>query len=126
MNEELTKACIASCQKCAAQCEQCAVACSLSPHVNTLAKCLELAIYCADMCRLTSVFIQRGELHSIRFSSLCAEVCDICAQECEKYNDPACKRCALECRECAESCRRMSTRMIPTHVDTTTQIRESA
>jgi hypothetical protein len=108
MNDELTRACISSCQKCAAQCEQCAVACSLSPNVNSLSRCLELSIYCADMCRLTGVFLQRGEYQSVRFCALCAEICDICATECERFQDAACLRCALACRECAEVCRKVA------------------
>lgn len=126
MNEELTEACILACRKCANECEQTALACSLSPKVNTLAKCLEMAIYCADMCRLTTAFIQRSELHAGRFSALCAEVCDICAAECEKYNETACRQCAQVCRECAAACRKISTIIIPDRVENSPILRESA
>lgn len=117
MNLDITKECILACQKCAALCEQCAVSCSLSSRVNALTKPLELSIYCADMCRLTAVFLMRGELHSVRFCALCAEICEICAMECELHREPACRACALACRECAEECRKIASLVIPNPVE---------
>lgn len=109
MNEELTRACILACQKCAMLCEQCAVTCSLSSKVNSLSKPVELAMHCADMCRLTIAFLKRGELNAMRFCSLCAEICEMCAEECEKHNEPACRAAALACKECVEECRNIAT-----------------
>ena len=126
MNDDLTRACITACQKCAAQCEQCAVTCSLSVNVNSLARCLELSIYCADMCRLTASLLQRGELQALRFSALCAEICDICAAECERFEDASCLRCVLACKECAEMCRKLATRELRKADTGLNEVRESA
>jgi hypothetical protein len=126
MNEELTRACIMACQKCATLCEQCAVACSLSSKVNSLTKPLELSIYCADMCRLTIAFLQRGELQALRFCSLCSEICEICAQECEKHAEAACRSAALACMECVDECRKIASLVITTNVSDSPSVRESA
>lgn len=126
MNEELNRACILACQKCAMLCEQCAVTCSLSPKVNVLSRALELSIYCADMCRLTAAFLQRRELQAIRFSALCAEIADICADECEKHTEAACRGCALACRECAEECRKIAALQIVDRSEDSSSMRESA
>jgi hypothetical protein len=126
MNEELTMACILACQNCAASCEHCAVTCSLSPSVNSLQKPLELSIYCADLCRLTATFLQRGELQSLRFCALCAEICDICAVECELHDNAACKACAIACRKCAEECRKIASLATLNRVEDSTLVKESA
>ena len=126
MNEELNRACILACQKCAMLCEQCAVGCSLSPKVNALSKALELSIYCADMCRVTAAFLQRGELHAIRLAALCAEIAEICADECEKHTEPACRSCALACRECADECRKIAALQVVNRSNDASSMRESA
>lgn len=127
MNEELTRACILACQKCAALCEQCAVSCSLSPRVTSLSKPLELSIYCADMCRLTATFLQRGELQSVRLCALCSEIAEICAAECDLHNEAACRSCALACRECVEECRKLASLDFDNRMSSAaTGLRESA
>lgn len=126
MNEELTWACIIACQQCAASCEHCAVTCSLSQNVNSLSKTLELSISCADLCRLTATFLNRGELQSLRFCALCAEICDICAVECELRSEAACKACAIACRKCAEECRKIASLININRVEETAVVKESA
>jgi len=126
MNEELIKACILACQKCAAACEQCAVSCSISARAISLTKPLELSIYCADMCRLTVAFLRRGELQAMRFCSLCSEICEICAQECDQHDDPACRSTALACMECVEECRKIAAVMMIPPVNNSSAVRESA
>jgi Domain of Unknown Function (DUF326) len=37
------------------------------------------------------------------------DICDLCAEECEKYADiEHCKLCSQACRKCAEECRKMA------------------
>lgn len=76
------------------------------------AKCIELDRYCADMCRTAATFVARSDEHTIafvnKFCALCVEICDTCAEECEKHSHSEhCKNCAEACRACAEECRRM-------------------
>ncbi|HWS20075.1 MAG TPA: four-helix bundle copper-binding protein [Nitrososphaera sp.] len=39
---------------------------------------------------------------------MAVDVCDACAQECQRHEVDHCKRCAQACRSCAEECRRMA------------------
>ncbi|WP_255349952.1 MULTISPECIES: four-helix bundle copper-binding protein [Halolactibacillus] len=39
---------------------------------------------------------------------LCADMCEACAVECEKFKDSHCQECAQICRECAEACKNMA------------------
>jgi hypothetical protein len=41
---------------------------------------------------------------------MCADMCDACAMECEKYGNKMeqCKQCADMCRACAQECRNMT------------------
>ena len=106
MNEEIIRACIAACQSCAVQCDQCAISCSLSSDVNKLSKCIELDIYCADLCRMSVAFLGRGQAQAKQLCALCAEICELCAIECEKHARKECQKCALLCRACVEECRK--------------------
>ena len=38
----------------------------------------------------------------------CAELCEICANECRSAADPELSACAEVCRTCAQGCRRWS------------------
>jgi hypothetical protein len=78
------------------------------------------------MCRLTASLLQRGDLQAVRFGALCAEICDICAAECERFEDPFCLRCALACKECAEMCRKLATRELRKADQDLNEVRESA
>jgi hypothetical protein len=112
MSHEKFKVCIDACNDCASECEHCATACSNEPNAAMLAKCIELDRYCADMCRMAAAFIARSDEHTIsfvnKFCSLCAEICNTCADECEKHaHMEHCKKCAEACRKCAVECSKM-------------------
>ena len=107
------KSCIEACIQCALECEHCATECLHEQDVKMLATCIELDRYCADMCSMAATFMARSDEHTIsfvkKFCTLCAEICEACATECEKHvNMEHCSKCAETCRKCAEECRKMS------------------
>lgn len=113
MSHEKFKSCIDACNQCAAECEHCSTACLSEDDVKMMHKCIEFDRYCADMCRMAAAFMARADEHTMnfvnKFCSLCAEICDACATECEKHSHMEhCKRCAEVCRKCAEECRKMA------------------
>ena len=113
MISEKFQSCITACNKCVAECEQSAIVCCRVKDVQLMDKCIELNLYCADMCRIASSFIARSHEHTMdfvnQFCNLCAEICEKCANECEKYmHIEQCRKCARVCRRCAEECREMS------------------
>lgn len=95
--------------KCAAECNHCATACLDEKDVKMLARCIKLDIDCAAICSLTASFIARGSEHSEHLLKECADICNACAEECEKHQHmDHCKRCAEACRACAEECSSMA------------------
>jgi len=100
-NDEIIKKldiCIAACNFCAASCLQ-------EEHVNHMARCISLDMDCADVCRAAAVLLARGSRHGKHLLKECIELCEACADECEKHEHDHCRACATACRECAEACR---------------------
>jgi len=102
---------IDACIRAVGECERCIIASLEEDNVKKMARCIQLNRYCVDICRTVITFITRGdhfgEYFVMRLCALCAEICDACADECEKHNMEYCTRCATACRECARECRRM-------------------
>ena len=73
------------------------------PHIRLLADC-------AQICTVSADFMLRGSPLHERTCGVCAEVCQQCADDCERMagGDQLMKRCADTCRRCAESCRQMA------------------
>jgi hypothetical protein len=100
--------CIKACYDCAVECDHCAVACLQEENVKMLARCIELDMYCADVCRMAAAFMARSDEYTKRVCSLCAEICEDCAKECAQHEHDHCKICAEACYRCAEECRKMA------------------
>jgi len=94
--------------ECAAICDRCAASCLEEKDIQMLAKCIKLDIDCAQLCRVTASFASRGSAHTIILLDECAELCNVCAEECEKHSHMEhCQQCAEACRHCAEICSQM-------------------
>ena len=105
MSHEKNQALIDTLNRCATECSHCAMACLDEKDVEMMVKCIRLDIDCADICRLTASLLSRGSEHGNHLLKECAEVCEACAEECEKHSHlEHCKRCADVCRDCAEAC----------------------
>ena len=90
---------------CVAECNHCTTACLDEQDVQMLSKCIKLNIDCAQICSLTTSLLVRGSEHGEHLMKECAEICDACAEECEKHSHlEHCKKCAEACRACAEEC----------------------
>ena len=107
MHEQM-QFCIDSCYACATACDHCAVSCLNEKDVQNLARCIQLDMDCADICRLAGGYMGRGSDLASAICESCAQICDACAAECAKHNKMAhCKACEEACRRCAEECRKM-------------------
>jgi hypothetical protein len=104
MSREHHDAASQACHACADACDRCAVACLAEPQPKVLARCIELDIDCAQLCRLAQGFLARGSPYD---SVVCAAVvvlCDACASECEKHRMAHCLECAAACRRASKAC----------------------
>lgn len=94
--------------ECARVCNHCAVACLSEREVSMLTKCIRLDLECAEICRTAAVFIERDAVHTDELLSVCAVVCNSCADECDKHSHmDHCRECADVCRQCAEACQQL-------------------
>lgn len=108
MAHEQFKTCIDACNDCALACNYCASACLKEKDGATMARCIQLDIDCAEICRLAVGYMARGSELAAEICEVCATICDACAQECARHQMPHCQECAQACRRCAEECRRMA------------------
>lgn len=108
MSYEKFQTCIDVCYECATACYHCSTACLQEPHVKEMARCIELDMYCAEICSTAANFMAKGGVYANRLCSLCAEICEACGNECAKHEAEHCQHCAQICKQCAEECRKMA------------------
>lgn len=89
---------------CSTECNYCYNECLNEKDVSMMAACIKLDRDCAEICQLTASMLARGSEHGLHLLKECAEICNACADECEKHDNEHCKHCAEVCRKCAEAC----------------------
>lgn len=108
MSHEKFQSCIDACLECAAECNHCATMCLGEKDVAMMSKCIQLDRECSAACLAAAQMMSIGGDHATAFCGTCAEICDACAEECEKHDVDHCQSCAEACRECAHQCRTMA------------------
>lgn len=112
MAHQQFKDCIDACTACAIACSHCAIECLNEEHVGHLAKCIQLDLECAAICRGAAEVMSLGSNFSAHLCRVCADVCNACADECEKHTEMGmehCRACADACRRCAQACEQIAT-----------------
>lgn len=89
---------------CAAACEACMDACLDEDNLEMMVDCIRTDRDCAKICRMAAGFVASHSEFAGAVLTLCEDVCESCAEECDKHEHDHCKRCAAACRECAEAC----------------------
>ena len=106
MKAVLNKELIVSLNNCTAACNHCITACLAEADVKMMVDCIRLDIDCAAICSLTASFIARSSVHGQHLLKECAELCGLCAAECEKHaHVQHCADCAEACRNCESACK---------------------
>lgn len=109
LQNEKYQNCIDTCNACADSCEFCATSCLREQDVKMLERCIQLNRECASICYTKSQVMSLDGEHVREICRVCADICDACAQECEKHKQmDHCQRCAEACRICAAECRKMA------------------
>lgn len=102
--------CIDNCVACHRICTEMIPHCLSKGGEHSAPDHIRLLLDCAQICQVSADFMLRGSgLHS-RTCEVCAEVCRLCAKDCERLaaEDPMMKECAEFCRRCADSCAQMA------------------
>lgn len=95
---------------CAQACNACADACLSEADVVNLRQCIRLDLDCAAVCLATGEIATRltgsGGSVTTMMLEVCAEVCRLCADECERHmsHHEHCRICAEACRRCQSAC----------------------
>lgn len=90
---------------CQVTCEHMTIMVGRSQDVHLRVRQLELLRDCADICDCTQKFIARHSSFAKAIATLCANVCEICANECLKFPDADSQNCGHICINCARECR---------------------
>jgi len=102
------KRCIQACFACASACLNCATEALKQPNFRTFALCVSLNRECALLCTATAQLLAMGGKNALLLCNICANICETCATECERYLElKHCRHCAEECHRCAEECHHM-------------------
>lgn len=99
--------CLQACNEAATAALTCAMECLRDDSRAHMLRCISLDFEAADVCRLACASIARSDEHLSSVCSLCAAVCQACADECSKHEPAHCQDCAKACKRCAEVCRGM-------------------
>ena len=119
MPHETLQRCIEACLECATACEHCASACLQENDPKPMARCIQLDLDCAQLCHTAASLMGRGSGFAAEICTLCATICDACANECRRHAVEHCQRCADACERCAVECRRMGAAAAPSTASTT-------
>jgi hypothetical protein len=100
--------CIEDCWNCHSICLQTVTYCLQKGGVYAELTRIRLLLDCAEICQMSANFLLRASELYPRTCAICADVCQQCAQDCEKISDDALlKACAEICYLCAKSCRQI-------------------
>lgn len=67
-----------------------------------------LMLDCIQICQTSADFMIRGsDLHMLT-CGICADICQLCADDCAGFDSPEMKRCADACAQCAQTCKAMA------------------
>jgi hypothetical protein len=101
--------CIQNCMECHRSCTETMVHCLAKGGRHADASHIRLLADCADICQTSAEFMMRqSDLHA-GICTVCADVCDHCAHDCDGLkDDEQMGVCAAMCRQCAQSCRDMA------------------
>jgi hypothetical protein len=104
---------LAACNECTDACERCLAACLRSDDLRALARCIGLALDCAQACRVAASLLARDSDAAAPMCDLCADFCERCSDECERHGLEPCRACAIACRRCARACRALASDAAP-------------
>ena len=111
MDQDMQR-CIQECLNCHAICTTTVSHCLTMGGQHASVQHITTLLDCAEICQTSANFMTRmSDMHG-SVCGVCAEICESCARDCERFgDDKMMQQCAEVCRSCAESCREMAAQM---------------
>jgi hypothetical protein len=100
--------CIDHCQGCQETCLEMIGHCLELGGEHAEADHIRMLMACAEICDTSARFMLLESPHHVATCGVCADVCEACAADCDRFDDETMARCADECRRCAAICRQMA------------------
>jgi hypothetical protein len=104
---ERVRECLDACTECIEACEACARHC-IEAAEREMVECTKLCLDCSALCTACIPLLARDSRYYGALCGLCADACDACAEERERFDDDIMLQCAESCRRAAEQCRRLA------------------
>lgn len=95
-------------QNCAASCNHTLSEVIKMPDARNRQRQIQLLHDCSRICESQASYTVMNSPFAKQHANMCAMVCEECANECDKFNDPISQHCAQMCEECAIACRAFS------------------
>ena len=107
--DEHMRGCIENCLRCHEAAAQCIINGPSRGGAHGEATHMLILMDCADICRISADFMQRGSKFHHFTCGVCSKICERCADACDaiEAKDKYMQHCVEACRRCAESCRQM-------------------
>jgi len=100
--------CLKDSLECYQTCTQTIIRCLTIGDKHAKPENLNLLSDCARMCNTNADFMLRKSTYHPQTCGLTADICDECADTCDRFDDDFMKECASTCRRCSESCREIA------------------
>jgi hypothetical protein len=66
---------------------------------------IRMLLDCAEICQISANFMLRASERHPYTCAVCAQVCELCARDCEHFQgDQQMRMCGEACQRCADSC----------------------
>ena len=108
MAPEQLQSCMDACNLCADACERLIALSATADNEENKSFDAAVIIDCAGICRLAALSLKHVSRASSMMCEACAQISDICANECDKLSSEEGAQCVRSSRHCAEECRRMA------------------
>ena len=100
--------CIDECFAVAQVASRCADSCLGGGQADAMAQCIRRCLDAVAITTACAELMIRNSPFAGPVCRVCADVCDACAEECERYEGDVMRQCAEACHRCAETCRQMA------------------
>lgn len=108
LNTDEVRECLRDSLDCYQTCTETIARCLITGGKHAAYEHLNLLMDCAKICNTNADFIIRNSPYYPQTCGITADICDECADNCDRFDEDFMKECSAVCRRCAESCREMA------------------